>query len=41
MADYLAWVKMAQQDYTQNDVAPLRFSSPRPVDELADNSATK
>jgi cytochrome c oxidase subunit 2 len=39
MADYLAWVKMAQADYTENDVTPA--SSPKPVDEYADLAVTK
>jgi cytochrome c oxidase subunit 2 len=41
LADYLAWTKMAVQDYTLNSFAPPRFSSPRPVNEYADVSVTK
>jgi cytochrome c oxidase subunit 2 len=40
MADYLAWTKQAVANYTDNTVtAPL--SSPKPVDQYADLSATK
>ncbi len=35
MADYLAWVKVAQADYTDNNVAPNPVSSPAPVNEFA------
>jgi len=41
LADYLAWTKMAQQDYTMNSGAPPVFSSPRAVNEYADVSVTK
>jgi cytochrome c oxidase subunit 2 len=41
MADYLAWVKMAQQDYTENNLAPSLLSSPKPVNQLADLAVTK
>jgi len=36
MADYLAWVKVAQANYTENTVQPSPISSPAPVNELAD-----
>jgi cytochrome c oxidase subunit 2 len=36
MADYLAWVKVAQANYTDNEVAPGLLSSPPPVNQLAD-----
>jgi len=36
MADYLAWVKQAQADYTDNAVPPSPASSPLPANELAD-----
>jgi cytochrome c oxidase subunit 2 len=35
MDDYLAWVKMAQANYTMNDVTPGSVSSPRPVNQFA------
>jgi cytochrome c oxidase subunit 2 len=36
MADYLAWIKVAQANYTDNFVAPRPLSSPPPVTQLAD-----
>lgn len=36
MADYLAWIKVAQANYTQNTVPQSPVSSPLPVNELAD-----
>ena len=36
MADYLAWVKVAQANYTQNNVMPNPASSPAPVNQYAD-----
>jgi len=41
MDDYLAWVKMAQADYTMNDLAPHLLSSPRPVNEFASLTVSK
>jgi len=38
LADYLAWVKVAQQNYTENAVP---VSSPLPVHELADAASPK
>ncbi len=35
MADYLAWIKVAQANYTDNNVAPDPISSPAPVNEFA------
>ena len=36
MADYLAWVKQAQADYTENTLPVSPVSSPLPANELAD-----
>jgi cytochrome c oxidase subunit 2 len=36
MADYLAWVKVAQANYTMNTAPLSPISSPAPVNELAD-----
>jgi cytochrome c oxidase subunit 2 len=36
MADYLAWIKVAQADYTENSLAPNPISSPPPVNQLAE-----
>jgi cytochrome c oxidase subunit 2 len=36
LADYLAWVKVAQASYSLNNVPPSPLSSPLPVNELAD-----
>jgi cytochrome c oxidase subunit 2 len=36
MADYLAWVKVAQADYTDNTVPAAPLSSPLPHNQLAD-----
>ncbi len=41
MADYLAWVKVAQASYTQNNVMPNPASSPVPVDQYADLAAAR
>jgi len=38
MADYLAWIKVAQANYTENAVPPDPISSPRPVDQFAEAS---
>lgn len=38
MADYLAWIKVAQSSYADNAIPPNPVSSPRPVNELADAS---
>jgi len=38
MADYLAWVKVAQADYTQNNVPTTPITAP-PANELADAAA--
>jgi cytochrome c oxidase subunit 2 len=38
MADYLAWVKVAQADYTQNNVPTTPIAAP-PANELADAAA--
>jgi cytochrome c oxidase subunit 2 len=38
MADYLAWVKDAQANYTMNTAPLSPISSPAPVNELADAS---
>jgi cytochrome c oxidase subunit 2 len=39
MADYLAWVKLAQANYTENSYLPNPVSSPLPVHELAFQTA--
>jgi cytochrome c oxidase subunit 2 len=39
MADYLAWIKVAQQNYTDNTYLPNRVSSPLPAHELAFQTA--
>jgi cytochrome c oxidase subunit 2 len=36
MADYLAWIKVAQANYTENNVPTAPISSPAPLNELAD-----
>ena len=36
LADYLAWVKVAQANYTENTFAPPPISSPRPINQFAD-----
>jgi cytochrome c oxidase subunit 2 len=36
MADYLAWIKVAQQNYTENSLAPNLLSSPPPVGQFAE-----
>lgn len=41
MADYLAWVKVAQANYTQNTILPNRASSPAPVNQYADLAVVK
>ena len=41
MADYLAWVKLAQANYTQNTIAPNPFSSPAPTNQYAELSVPK
>jgi len=41
MSDYLAWVKMAQADYTMNNVAPNLLSSPMPKNQFASLTVTK
>jgi cytochrome c oxidase subunit 2 len=41
MDDYLAWVKMAQADYTMNDMAPNLMSSPPPANQFASLTVTK
>jgi cytochrome c oxidase subunit 2 len=38
MAEYLAWVKVAQANYTENTAPLSPISSPAPVNELADAS---
>jgi cytochrome c oxidase subunit 2 len=35
MADYLAWTKVAEQNYSENSAAPNLVSSPPPVGQLA------
>jgi cytochrome c oxidase subunit 2 len=41
MADYLAWVKVAQANYTENTILPNRASSPAPVNQYADLAVVK
>jgi cytochrome c oxidase subunit 2 len=41
MDDYLAWVKMAQADYTMNNLAPNLLSSPLPVNQFASLTVAK
>jgi cytochrome c oxidase subunit 2 len=41
MDDYLAWVKMAQADYTMNDTAPKLLSSPPPSNQFASLTVSK
>jgi cytochrome c oxidase subunit 2 len=41
MDDYLAWVKLAQANYTMNSLAPTLLSSPMPVNQFASLAATK
>ncbi len=41
MADYLAWVKVAQANYTQNNVMPNPASSPAPVNQYADLAVSR
>ena len=41
MADYLAWIKVAQADYTENTVPSNPASSPAPVNQYADLAVTK
>ena len=41
MADYLAWIKVAQANYTQNNVMPNPASSPAPVNQYADLAVTR
>jgi cytochrome c oxidase subunit 2 len=36
MADYLAWIKVAQANYTENSLAPNLISSPPPVGQFAE-----
>jgi cytochrome c oxidase subunit 2 len=36
MADYLAWIKVAEQNYSENSLAPNLISSPPPVGQLAE-----
>ncbi len=36
MADYLAWTKVAVQNYTENSLAPNLISSPPPVGQFAE-----
>ena len=35
MAEYLAWIKVAQANYVENSLAPNLISSPPPVDQFA------
>ena len=39
MQDYLAWVKLAQQSYTDNTVPAAPLSSPAPVNQFAEAAA--
>jgi cytochrome c oxidase subunit 2 len=41
LADYLAWTKVAQANYTDNNVAPNPASSPAPEQKLADATVAK
>jgi cytochrome c oxidase subunit 2 len=41
MDDYLAWVKQAQANYTQNNVVPNPVSSPAPANQYADAAVVK
>jgi cytochrome c oxidase subunit 2 len=41
LADYLAWTKVAQANYTENDVAPAPVASPAPEQKFADAAVTK
>jgi cytochrome c oxidase subunit 2 len=41
LADYLAWTKVAQANYTENDVSPPPVSSPAPEQKFADAAVTK
>jgi cytochrome c oxidase subunit 2 len=41
LADYLAWVKVAQANYTDNNVVPNPVSSPAPVNQLAALAVSK
>jgi cytochrome c oxidase subunit II len=40
LADYLAWVKVARANYTENTLAPSPLSSPRPINQVADAAPT-
>ena len=41
MADYLAWIKVAQANYTENTIPPDPASSPAPVNQYADLAVVK
>ncbi len=41
MADYLAWIKVAQANYTENTIPPNPASSPAPVNQYADLAVVK
>jgi len=41
LADFLAWTKIAQADYTENSFVPPLVSSPAPEQKFADAAVTK
>jgi cytochrome c oxidase subunit 2 len=41
LADYLAWVKVAVANYTENDYMPNPVSSPVPMNQFADAAVSK
>jgi cytochrome c oxidase subunit 2 len=41
LADYIAWTKVAEANYTENNLAPNLLSSPSPVNQFADAAVSK